>query len=98
MPLEYLPPTNHPSVLILNELVARNWTINTLLVHLGWPREALPALLDLLQGKVDIDVPIAEALANAFGTSLTLWIELQAQHDVTPKRRKTEWHTPTRRR
>ena len=81
----------HPCHMILREITAREWDVQTLRERLEWPPEALGALEQLLEGRVDIDHTIAHALARAFGTSAELWLNFQRNYDATHRRPRREW-------
>ena len=63
-----------PGVFLLEEMVARDWTSDTLAKKMGVTRALL---LDVLAGDHVIDETIAQCLSNAFSTSARLWLNLE---------------------
>ena len=64
----------HPGRAIFREIRARGWTSPS-----DWA--ACPSLLEVAYGDLPITEELAEQLAELFGTSAQLWINLQANYD-----------------
>ena len=74
----------HPSEFVLEELVARGWTRTDLLGYTVGAVERA-ATVNMLNGHDPITVAVARILALAFGTSVALWLGLQASYDSQEK-------------
>lgn len=69
------PPAEHfpVSTYILEELVARNWSVAQFTAMMGYPRETIVALL---YDEIRPDAEMCLALALLFGTDPGLWQNL----------------------
>ena len=72
-PAEVFPP----SEFLKEELASRTWTTFDLAAGLGW---GLQQTTDLLEGRVQLDRALASRLAEVFGTSPELWLNLQQEY------------------
>lgn len=68
-----------PGEIILEELEAREW-LQVDLAHITGLGTTI--ISDIVNGKRDISLKYAEALADAFGTSEELWLRLQHDYDL----------------
>ena len=66
-----------PGSLLRRELDARRWSQRRLAGITGLPAKTLAAIL---RGDEPITPAVAEALAAAFGTSVELWVKLEAAY------------------
>ncbi len=71
MPAEVFPPGEF----IRDELEARGWTQEEFADILGRP---LQTVNQIINGKKEITAETARAIAEAFGTSAELWLNLQS--------------------
>lgn len=68
-----------PGEFIADEIEARGWSQVDLAKILGRPFQHVNLLV---RGKRRVNAPIASELAAAFGTSVELWLNLQASWDA----------------
>lgn len=66
-----------PGEFLREELEARGWTQTDLAEILGWPLQAVNAIIN---GKKEITPETAIALGAAFGTSAELWLNLESAY------------------
>jgi HTH-type transcriptional regulator/antitoxin HigA len=76
IPAEVFPPGEF----IREELKARNWTQTDLAVILKRP---LPAVNEIINGKMAITPDTAKALGDAFGTGPELWMNLESAYRLS---------------
>ena len=74
-----------PPEIILDEIRERQWSVDDLAERMNMPAQAVR---DVLASKSGITFAIAEALATAFGTSIALWLNLQAAYDEAIKQQR----------
>ncbi len=68
----------HPGEYLMDELLARSMTVHELSIKANLPIETLANLVNQASS---IDALTAEGLARALGTSMQLWINLQATYE-----------------
>ena len=73
IPAEAFPPGEY----IEEYLEDRHWTQGELAVILGCP---VSAVNDIVTGKIGLTPAVAEGLAGAFGTSASLWLNLDSAY------------------
>ena len=78
MPAEYF----HPSEYVRDECEARGWTAKDLAAAIGCD---IRLATELMQAEMRITRMKAYLLHRAFGTSVELWLNLQAAYDKKPK-------------
>ena len=69
-----------PGEYILDELKERGWSQTDLSDILGYSPTVIS---EIISGKRTISIKFAQALAEAFGTSAQLWLNLQNAYDLT---------------
>lgn len=99
----------HPGEYLQEELEARGWTLSDLLTWMHAPprmgdrrRSKLPTytgdeLAAVLNGQMRVTELMAFRLSRALGTSVELWLALQATWDALPDRRSVppKWEGET---
>jgi len=87
MDTKRIPEAFHPGEYLRDELEAREWTQADLSAILSYP----PTIVsDIITGRRSISAENAAALADAFGTSAQLWLNLQAAYQLARETSKDE--------
>jgi len=73
----------HPGEYIRDELEARSWTQGDLAEIIGRPAKTISQIVG---GRSNITPRTAKELALAFGTSATVWLNLQMQYDLSKEK------------
>ena len=66
-----------------DELSEREWTVAEFAETIGQP---VPVVSEILDGKKEIIAQTAAAIAQAFGTTSELWLNLQSAHRLHQRR------------
>jgi len=66
-----------PGRIIADELEARGWTQRDLAAIMGWPEQAI---CEIMSARQEITPKTARELAQAFGTSAELWLNLETNY------------------
>ena len=69
----------HPSEYLVEEMEARGWTVGDLAERSGL---TVAGLTEVIERRVHVTTPIAKALAQAFGTSHEMWLNLNNQYEA----------------
>ena len=76
-----------PGEFIKEELEARGWTQSDLANIMGRQNSVVSAIIN---GKRSVSPQVASELASAFGTTVELWMSLQASYDLYERREQEE--------
>jgi HTH-type transcriptional regulator / antitoxin HigA len=74
-PAEVFPPGDY----LRDELEARGWTQRQFAKIIGRPLQTVNGIIN---GKVAVTATTAKEIAEAFGTSAELWMNLQGSYDL----------------
>lgn len=77
METRMIPEGFHPGEYLRDEIEARGWSPSDLAEILGYERNVIS---DIFAGRRSISPEFAKALADAFGTSAQLWLNLQSAY------------------
>ncbi len=66
-----------PGEYLRDELKERGWTVTEFSEIIGWPIQAVSAILN---AKKEITVETAMAIASALGTTPEVWLNLQTRY------------------
>jgi plasmid maintenance system antidote protein VapI len=76
-----------PGSYILDEMAAREWTVQRLTTEMGLPKWRVEYVKRVICG-ADLEPEFAAQLSNAFGTSVTLWLNLEKAYRADIKAAK----------
>ncbi len=79
MATKQVPDKFHPGEYLRDQLREHGWTVPDLALRTGLDEHRINEILD---GKADITLLVAEALSSAFGTGFRVWINLQDAYDA----------------
>uniref|UniRef100_A0A832M4Z1 Addiction module antidote protein, HigA family n=1 Tax=Oscillatoriales cyanobacterium SpSt-402 TaxID=2282168 RepID=A0A832M4Z1_9CYAN len=79
METRIIPEGFHPGEYLRDEIEARGWSPSDLAEILGYERNVIS---DIFAGRRSISPEFARALADAFGTSAHLWLNLQSAYKL----------------